>query len=67
MIEKFFGLLHGLLGFAGGMILIALIVMWFGAVPLVAFIFGSITWPVMMLMTVVMVLLIVLVGYMIKK
>lgn len=63
-IVEFFNRLAGL---AGGLLLIALIIMWFGAVPLVAFIFGSISGWGLIGMTSLMVALIILVGSFIMR
>lgn len=63
-IVEFFNRLAGL---AGGLLLIALIIMWFGAVPLVAFIFGNISGWGLIGLTTLMVALIVLVGTFVMK
>lgn len=63
-ITEFLGKLAGL---TGGLLLIALIIMWFGAVPLVAFIFGSISGWGLIGMTTLMIALIILVGHFVTK
>lgn len=54
-------------GFAGGITLIGVIIMWFGCIPMVATIFGEISGGMYLCFTGIMILLIVLVVRWLKS
>ncbi len=61
-------LLGKLFGIAGGLALIALVLIWFGAVPLVAMIFNAAftAWHLIVLLTVMMAVIVLIVKYVMK-
>ena len=54
-------------GFAGGITLIGVIIMWFGCIPMVATIFGEISGWMYLCFTAIMIILIVLVVRWLKS